>query len=309
MCDFKAKTQRSLKKHFERRHNTSKIKTIQCDQCEYKTESMGNLKKHVERIHKNKKKENYYYCKACDKTFSTKKYHVEKVHLGIRHTCAQCGLELISKEHLKSHIRSKHGEKIYKCRACDFRTAYKGGLKKHNITVHKEWNKALYKCETCDYETKERGNLEAHVKYKHMKLSATCDICQLVVRDDYLERHKSRIHDPTYENNVTCQICGKVLHKDSLSNHMITHNTINFECSFCDFKCTSNSEKYRHLYTEHPTEKLDNIATDKSFCHNCEYCDHKSSTKSSLKRHIDVVHLGVRYSCNLCQSEFLDKGT
>ena len=52
-------------------------------------------------------------CSECDKTFShdhNLKRHQNSVHKGIKYPCNQCDYKATQTTHLKTHIKSKHGE-------------------------------------------------------------------------------------------------------------------------------------------------------------------------------------------------------
>ena len=59
-------------------------------------------------------------------------------------SCAVCGTEAPSEKHLRQHIKSKHDDRVLKCKVCD--VTCKGAMK---LQVHKNIHRVV-SCKNCD---------------------------------------------------------------------------------------------------------------------------------------------------------------
>ena len=57
-----------------------------------------------------------------------KKIQIDSVHGDLRYNC----------EHLKTHIDSVHGNVRYACDQSDYKTTWKGNLKRHTDSIHED---------------------------------------------------------------------------------------------------------------------------------------------------------------------------
>jgi uncharacterized Zn-finger protein len=72
-----------------------------------------------------------------------------------------------------------------------------------------------------------------------------------------------------------------------------------FECTLCEYKCTTKGNLKRHIKMVH----------DKIKDFECSLCDYKFSTKGNLKTHIKQVHDKIKdVQCSLCEYKFSTKG-
>ena len=100
------------------RHDVREKKWL-CNYCDYKTGRERYLKEHIMGKHQNDRPFvcTYKDCKfASVDGFSLKK-HIDAVHLKLRdHLCDQCDFTAFSKNILRLHAASKHGEtKPFRC--------------------------------------------------------------------------------------------------------------------------------------------------------------------------------------------------
>uniref|UniRef100_A0A336LGE0 CSON007428 protein n=1 Tax=Culicoides sonorensis TaxID=179676 RepID=A0A336LGE0_CULSO len=88
----------------------SDVKEFTCHVCNKSFKRSGQLAKHV-KIHENYK----YFCELCPNDsfidYTTLRMHKEKVHMGIRYKCGDCGKEYGLKKHLRQHQTAQGHDK------------------------------------------------------------------------------------------------------------------------------------------------------------------------------------------------------
>ena len=62
----------------------------------------------------------------------------------------------------------------YSCDQCDYKTTWKGSLKRHIDAIHGD---VRYTCNQCDYKATQKGNLKRHIDSVHGDVIYTCDQC------------------------------------------------------------------------------------------------------------------------------------
>ena len=106
------------------------------------------------------------FCDRCDYSCRGKQQlqqHFEVKHLGVKHSCTFCEFSATTKQVLKWHITSKHGEG-YRCHYCDYNATQPSQLKQHILAVHE---KVKYPCDQCNFSTSFKTNLSHHKKKEH----------------------------------------------------------------------------------------------------------------------------------------------
>ena len=63
---------------------------------------------------------------------------IDSVHGGVRHSCDQCDYKTNWKGSLKRHIDAVHGDVRYSCDQCDYKAKFKVNLKIHEQTLFME---------------------------------------------------------------------------------------------------------------------------------------------------------------------------
>lgn len=103
-----------------------------------------------------------------------------------------CEFETKWTTYLKTHIKTIHEGKRFKCNQCDYRASKKGNLIKHISTVH---GIDRYPCTKCDYKATQKANLQRHIDSVHEGIRYTCEFCSYTAtRKDHLSRHVKQSH-------------------------------------------------------------------------------------------------------------------
>ena len=108
-CETRCTTSTALKKHI------SSVHLGEVDECPMCGDKVKHLEQHIKQRHSDMKKK--YQCAECEKFFSCGSYlskHIMRVHLEMRETCTDCGLET---KDLKRHLKTNCSRDGYSPRA------------------------------------------------------------------------------------------------------------------------------------------------------------------------------------------------
>ncbi|VEN54913.1 unnamed protein product [Callosobruchus maculatus] len=236
--------------------NADKQKRFQCTQCSYTTDHSSDIKRHG--LKHSKKGREKFKCKDCDYT-TYHKYHLLG-HMSKRHTvtfskfsCNYCQKIFKSKQSLDDHNIKCHpnldfsfSSKILSCTNCEFKTALKRSLVRHNILHHSEGKAPLYECETCGHKTPLQSNYVLHIR-KHADVKpygcSGCDKGFLLKRS--LDEHIIRVHSESEEliksmtyKILPCEQCDfRTVKCDVLKSHIASsHQTVDEVIRLSDLK-------------------------------------------------------------------------
>lgn len=151
----------TVKEHIRTVHEGQ---VLQCEQCGKSMKSKKELRIHLDR-HINP---NPYVCDLCNKAFKNKetvKDHLLQYHLGLGNCiCEICSKTFLSKRNLNNHVATVHSNvRPFSCDQCpkSFKTA--SGLQTHQFAMHVPSNlKPQFRCDLCDYVTARKSYLKKH---------------------------------------------------------------------------------------------------------------------------------------------------
>jgi KRAB domain-containing zinc finger protein len=140
---------------------TNEVKIFNCDLCPYQTQKKQDFNKHISSVHKKEKtpcpecgkylvniaehiklihrKEKPFQCGECQYKCcfrSDIQKHIDSVHRKLKHSCPECGKEIVN---VAEHVRLVHRKKNeFKCHQCIYVATKKQDLKKHTKSVHRD---------------------------------------------------------------------------------------------------------------------------------------------------------------------------
>ena len=179
-------------------------------------------------------------------------------------SCAICGFEAPSENHLRVHIENKHDDRVLPCDKCE-KTCIGGRKLKTHMESHREvtckhcekripynsrsshvtkcvGDKKTHKCERCPAAFTTAGNVKEHMDKNRCAIQ--CNICDKTLQSEaYLEKHIETTHrvklnvvktkeghiglfpSAELQNNLNCTLCDFVATKPcKLKRHMIKHD-------------------------------------------------------------------------------------
>lgn len=189
-------------------------------------------------------------CAICLKTFkhsSHLKRHIN-THTGERvYKCDLCDKTFLDASTLSRHRKIHSGDKPWSCKICKKSFGTLGSLRRH-ITVHNQEGRP-YQCETCKKRFPDNSSYQKH-KFIHTGIKPYgCDICgKAFVHIGDLNGHR-KIHVEVKPFN--CERCGKDFAKHSnYARHLLIHEgDKEFLCTICGVSYNFQSSLTRHLLT------------------------------------------------------------
>lgn len=144
-----------------------------------------------------------------------------------KHNCHLCNKSFLKQPHLRAHVQTHMGAKLYNCDICDKRYANKSSLKDHLLNSHevggerpscRECNRSFY-----NKSLLRKHNLEVHEKDGRFE----CSGCgHYFLRKANLEAHFRNFHGEQKENHP-CKLCSKSYgSQERLEEHLRTSHGI-----------------------------------------------------------------------------------
>lgn len=191
-----------------------------------------------------------FACAICMKTFrhsSHLKRHIN-THTGERvYKCDLCDKTFLDASTLSRHRKIHSGDKPWSCKICKKSFGTLGSLRRH-ITVHNQEGRP-YQCETCGKRFPDNSSYQKH-KFIHTGIKPYgCDICgKAFVHIGDLNGHR-KIHVEVKPYN--CERCGKDFAKHSnYARHLLIHEgDKDYSCTICGVSYNFQSSLTRHLLT------------------------------------------------------------
>jgi hypothetical protein len=270
-----------------------------------KKEPLGRTCKKCGRITMVKNHKCQIRCKICDKKLSSKGYmirHMQSAHRAEPDCdyfeCDFCGLRVLTKDGLITHLKLKHkGGKIE-----EFHCDYDGKIYSSKARLYhhmKESHRAAAKCKICGKEDK---RIQRHMRLFHPaeKNTFACKICNKTYKNYEALGHHLKIHNKHFE----CRVCDrKFATAFQLKAHSKIHeNPRAFQCKICYKSFNSSSYLWKHNKTHDQNRKK---------TRQCEHCDYATDTTQGLQKHFKIHHDKNRIKglkCTKCDYATDNKG-
>ena len=210
------------------------------------------------------------------------------------HRCERCDHETDGKCRLKIHMASKHneGEVVWhecKFEGCDFKTDWKGNLKKHTKRCKHNPNPNRvkeFKCTECDWSFHTKGELKKHTYRMHNPNRVKkykCEKCDYKTDNKlHLQNHMAKEHNEGEVKEFKCMFEGCKYTTEwgwsNLNRHIDRHHDEgDNKCAFC-FEMKKSSREFEDAQGKH------------MICNKC-YDENKPRIEKDWCRYVDK-HLG-----------------
>nr|XP_032816704.1 zinc finger protein ZFAT isoform X2 [Petromyzon marinus] len=203
------------------------------------------------------------------------------------YVCTQCDYSSATKNGLKRHETLKHGQQKMSCSepGCTFITADKYKLQGHIQRRHSANKEHLYQCPACNKTHTDGRAFKSHIFRQHPEVPAS-SIAKLLGKPVQMKGLIGK-------RAIKCPYCDKHFHKAStdLQRHIWSHEGLKpFKCSKCPYATGNKSNLTSHMNT-HSMEKT----------HLCDICGKKFKTKGNLANHKHLhSQKDKQFKCLLC---------
>ena len=295
-CDKLFKSEIGMKTH-KKIHKDTKF---QCDICNLicvtKTRFNNHARTHVEKLSK--------YCPICGKMFSKLSFlrkHQKAIHFKENNSssCSLCPKTFPNDVYRKRHEKFAHRNQFgLECHVCKKSNPTKQALSIH-MTTHSD-QKPNLPCPECGKLFSAKHLLRHHILYVHEFATTRCDICQTMIKTNYLKVH-TKSHTEQDNPTVKCEYCSCDFRMKHIKIHMKTHTRQDLKCEFCSKIFQQDSYLKKHVQTIH-TKIIKNTVFQ------CNICNQTCQNNSKLQKHMTEVHMDERpYPCPHCKKAFKRK--
>lgn len=261
-----------------------------------------------------------YFCKKCDKSFSSN-FRLE-LHIRTHHTqrnvqCGSCDKSFVDKNMLDEHVSSKHSaraQKSLECTVCKKKYNRLSRLRKH-MTTHESFQKStMLICEPCslafapnaiedidEHCNRLHDDVNVNIIKKDIMFVVCCEYCEYAFTDNLMlvQHKKVHINDEKPFKCGFCMACYETYSK--LKTHKNTHisQQVKFPVQrhyMCDVdNCWRRYRHWSDLLNHRKTVHLINPSIYK--CNDCEQTFYQSWNFSYHKK---TVHSGSTMKCQQC---------
>ena len=286
---------------------------FKCEKCDFTNKCKYRVREHFQINHVPlEKRKIKATCGNCKKGFYTRQgfknheeYCIQKSQDTTQYKCEHCGVFLIGKHNLDTHIKRSHTEreKIHTCELCGKSWSRLGDLNQHQKDVHPskaDCQKVKCHCGKCLEKFENSVELNQHLKECLEKFEyLRCGLCDQDTWGNFiaLKKHNAEVHQQIL---YKCDTCEKIFNNvPSLNAHKERHGT-QLQCLEC----------YQFFQSKHALDKhLLNIHNDTNVRHySCEFCDQKFIQKVRYDEHVNMKHTKKQiYKCPQCNFTTLRK--
>jgi C2H2-type zinc finger/Zinc finger, C2H2 type len=192
-----------------------------------------------------------YTCHICSKKFSVKQYladHITGCHFPRLLKCTFCDRYFSTAQTLNQHFHNSHPHSVfskptYTCHFCGLVVVTKAGITSHLSSAVK----MRFQCKICLKRFPCRSLSAKHTREKQSKLMR-CKICKIMIAN--IDGHMANRH-----RKIPCQFCPYVAQNQNLSRAHLREcksstkerrKAAGLYCAACDLSFTSNFHFTRH---------------------------------------------------------------
>ena len=196
-CHFETEGVDILNNHKRDKHegDTSKNRSLCCDQCDRRFNQLHEFNKHKSTTH-NKKT---FECPMCDFISSLEteitnhvdRSHPEKsVNPNKPSQCNECQYTTHNTNQLTNHMNAKHNKqpKLVECPMCNYKNSSESIVAKHVEETHPE----KYECVICKENFENQDSLKSHTTNKHKQKASSKVDWGLIVGDSHMKSVQTR---------------------------------------------------------------------------------------------------------------------
>lgn len=248
--------------------NGKEILTILCNKCEFETQSSMIFKHHYKKNHVL----DLYPCYTCCKLYfvqNSLRIHNRRFHRASnKFPCFKCDLTFDSYLKFRSHLRSKHGKKVFKCNQCEY---YQSDRRSRLVSHIRKNHKTPLICAYCDKNFDCIAELTRHQMLHTGERHYVCEFCGFrTKKSSTLKKHEVTFHSK---------------HKDHACSSGETVFLETLQCQICPFTTPSWTNFTDHLVQSHPKNKPFQCGQClKYFCYHTSLIRHKNGTKGRCLR-------------------------
>ncbi|CAG9810684.1 unnamed protein product [Chironomus riparius] len=293
----------------------------ECNFCLIQTKPRQAMLKHMKQEH-----DPAFLPHGCDFCAARFKSEDKKyLHENVRHInefpeaiiCEVCGVNGISEEGMKNHMKDDH--KIFKPskrkRDEDEEDGKTTNFNPRPLNKGARYDDMFYSCNFCDIKQKPRKNLLRHMYTKHDPITHPfyCSFCILRFKEESKKSSHENTHDPSEPKIFICEVCtatgdreiGMLQHK--MDDHgMNVRIPVTFE-SFESEEPSKDKKKSERHFHPRPLPGSESLEYE-DIWYTCNFCDKKIKPKKSMLRHMRK-HSAAAYpfGCEYCIERFEDK--
>jgi len=210
-------TENLLNFHRRTQHEGFKVQNVfPCEICGKILTRASGLRDHIKLVHDKIFDKECPHCEFKASTNVDLKKHIEGNHLGITHSCDQCGMEFKYSNNLSQHKKVHSDVRPFVCQECGSSFKKKSSLDRHILSVH---STSSFPCHECGKMFKSELNMLAHMRMHDEDVQFPCTFCSR----KFVTRTKLKMHINTHTGETPYKCphnCGKAFHSsDQLSHH------------------------------------------------------------------------------------------
>lgn len=274
---------------------------------------------------KSPKKARNYKCSMCQYAtdFKDSMERHETKHRKFRTlACHACSYRTPEKRLMLRHVLTIHEkQKPYKCKLCNYSSAYKHHLKRHHTKRHQ---RPLLTCNLCEFTTDEASKLKNHSASHPEPKVYQCKLCPMVFNSSKLfKAHKQIVHhkkkkskkssrDKSHSSASVVESSesmteGKEIESLASSEEPSEPVVLKHPCNLCKYQTDDQNELTIHLRKIHFSSQIKEVLGDVCSTAQCPQCGYLTG-KEQMKVHMKIHDSGELFNCDQCLFKACSQG-